>query len=74
MAGRLENLFIGTGYLVYVMDSSNLMSKIYRIVPIIAAALYFPVIFLAFQSVMMYLSMSYPKYTGSVLAGNHRMQ
>ncbi|GAA5967513.1 hypothetical protein JCM11641_000571 [Rhodosporidiobolus odoratus] len=38
--------------------------------PVIGASLYLPGIFLAFQSIMMYISMSYPKYAASVLAGN----
>ncbi|GAA6002012.1 hypothetical protein JCM10207_003037 [Rhodosporidiobolus poonsookiae] len=38
--------------------------------PIIGSALYLPGIFLAFQSVLMYISLSYPKYAASVLAGN----
>jgi len=40
------------------------------IVPIIAAALYLPGIFLTFQSILMYASISYPNHVGSVLAGN----
>jgi len=40
------------------------------IVPVIAAALYLPGIFLCFQSILMYLSMSYYKYMGSILASN----
>lgn len=38
--------------------------------PIVAASLYLPGIFLTFQSILMYLAVSYPKYTGSVLASN----
>ncbi|GAA5873184.1 hypothetical protein JCM16303_006964 [Sporobolomyces ruberrimus] len=40
------------------------------ILPIIFAAIYLPGIFLAFQSILMYVSLSYPKYAASVLAGN----
>ncbi|GAA5958694.1 hypothetical protein JCM3765_006006 [Sporobolomyces pararoseus] len=38
--------------------------------PIVFAAIYLPGIFLAFQSIMMYVALSYPKYAASVLAGN----
>ncbi|GAA5828425.1 hypothetical protein JCM11251_006242 [Rhodosporidiobolus azoricus] len=38
--------------------------------PIFGAALYIPGIFLAFQSILMYISMSYPRYAASLLAGN----
>lgn len=38
--------------------------------PVIAAALYLPGIFLTFQSIMIYISMSYPHHIASVLAGN----
>ncbi|GAA5914478.1 MFS transporter [Sporobolomyces salmoneus] len=40
------------------------------ILPIIFAAIYLPGIFLAFQSILVYVSLSYPKYAASVLAGN----
>ena len=40
------------------------------IAPVIAAALYLPGIFLTFQSILMYLSTSYYKYPGSILASN----
>lgn len=42
----------------------------FRIAPVIAAALYLPGIYLAFQSISVYLSLSYPKYQGSIFAGN----
>ncbi|BGP46833.1 hypothetical protein JCM10450v2_002683 [Rhodotorula kratochvilovae] len=38
--------------------------------PVIGAGLYLPGIFLAFQGIMIYVSMSYPKYAASILAGN----
>ncbi|GAA6049690.1 hypothetical protein JCM3770_004410 [Rhodotorula araucariae] len=38
--------------------------------PTIGAALYFPGIFCAFQSILMYLQISYPSTAASVLAGN----
>lgn len=40
------------------------------IVPIIGAALYVPGIFLLFQSAIVYLPISYPKYAASIFAGN----
>lgn len=45
-------------------------ASVHWIVPVIAAALYFPGIFLTFQSILTYLTISYDKYTGSVLASN----
>ncbi|GAA5910653.1 hypothetical protein JCM6882_001050 [Rhodosporidiobolus microsporus] len=38
--------------------------------PIFGASLYLPGIFLAFQSILMYISLSYPRYAASLLAGN----
>ncbi|GAA6031821.1 hypothetical protein JCM8097_002007 [Rhodosporidiobolus ruineniae] len=38
--------------------------------PIIEASLYLPGLFLAFQSILMYISISYPRYAASLLAGN----
>ena len=49
-------------------DQNNIFSS--RIAPVIAAALYLPGIFLSFQSILMYLALSYPNYQGSILAGN----
>lgn len=43
---------------------------IHWIVPIIFAALLLPGVFLLFQSLLVYLPMSYPKYAASVLASN----
>lgn len=36
----------------------------------IGAALYLPGIFLAFQSILLYISMGYPKHAAAILAGN----
>ncbi|KAF9528559.1 major facilitator superfamily domain-containing protein [Crepidotus variabilis] len=44
--------------------------SVHWIAPVIAAAIYLPGIFLSFQSILMYLAMSYPKYKASVFAGN----
>ncbi|GJN87518.1 hypothetical protein Rhopal_000469-T1 [Rhodotorula paludigena] len=44
--------------------------SVHWIAPTIGAGLYLPGIFLAFQSILMYVSMSYPKYAASILAGN----
>ncbi|KAK1225853.1 hypothetical protein PQX77_011196 [Marasmius sp. AFHP31] len=44
--------------------------SVHWIVPVIAAALYLPGIFLTFQSILVYLTVTYYKYAGSVLAGN----
>ncbi|BGP14694.1 hypothetical protein JCM10213_006226 [Rhodosporidiobolus nylandii] len=38
--------------------------------PIFGAALYLPGVYLAFQTILVYISISYPKYAASVLAGN----
>lgn len=42
----------------------------HRIVPVIGAALYLPGIFLIFQCILIYITMGYPKYAASLLAGN----
>ncbi|TNY24584.1 putative caffeine resistance protein [Rhodotorula diobovata] len=44
--------------------------SVHWIVPVIGAGLYLPGIFLAFQGIMVYVSMSYPRYAASILAGN----
>ncbi|KAF9524757.1 major facilitator superfamily domain-containing protein [Crepidotus variabilis] len=44
--------------------------SVHWIAPVIAAAIYLPGIFLSFQSILMYLAMSYPKYNASVFAAN----
>jgi DHA1 family multidrug resistance protein-like MFS transporter len=38
--------------------------------PVIGACLYFPGIFLAFQSILNYLAMIFPQYAASIFAGN----
>ncbi len=45
-------------------------STIHWIVPIIFSAFLLPGVFLLFQSLLVYLPMSYPKYAASVLAAN----
>lgn len=40
------------------------------IVPVIGASLYVPGIYLLFQSILVYLPVSYPHYVASILAGN----
>lgn len=41
-----------------------------RIVPIIGASLYLPGIYLLFQSILLYLAMSYPRDAASIFAVN----
>jgi len=65
--GLMASIFIPISLFMFGWTSRK---SIPSIVPIIAGALYLPGIFLAFQSILMYLSLSYPKYQGSVLAGN----
>ncbi|KAJ4490822.1 major facilitator superfamily domain-containing protein [Lentinula aciculospora] len=45
-------------------------ANVHWIVPIIGASFYIPGIFLNFQSILMYISISYPMYAASVLAAN----
>jgi DHA1 family multidrug resistance protein-like MFS transporter len=45
-------------------------ASIHWIVPVIGAALYLPGVFCNFQSILMYITMAYPKYSASVLASN----
>lgn len=45
-------------------------ASVHWIVPMIGAGLYIPGLYLLFQSAMMYLPISYPKYTASIFAGN----
>jgi DHA1 family multidrug resistance protein-like MFS transporter len=45
-------------------------ADIHWIFPIIGAAIYLPGIYLMFQGILIYLSMSYPKDAGSILAVN----
>jgi DHA1 family multidrug resistance protein-like MFS transporter len=44
--------------------------SVHWIVPIIGAGLYMPGIYLLFQSAIVYLPISYPKYAASIFAGN----
>ena len=45
--------------------------SVHWIVPIIGAGLYMPGVYLLFQSAIVYLPMSYPKYAASVFASNN---
>jgi len=65
--GLMGSIFIPISLFMFGWSSRP---SVHWIVPVIAAALYLPGIFLTFQSLLMYLSLSYHKYTGSVLAGN----
>ncbi|PWN46852.1 MFS general substrate transporter [Violaceomyces palustris] len=61
------SIFIPISLLLFGWTSR---SSVHWIAPIIASALYMPGIFLLFQSILVYLPMSYPKYAASVLAAN----
>jgi DHA1 family multidrug resistance protein-like MFS transporter len=65
--GLMASVFIPISLFVFGWASRP---SVHWIVPIIAAALYLPGIFLTFQSILMYVSLSYPNHVGSVLAGN----
>ncbi|KAF7978666.1 hypothetical protein HWV62_45194 [Athelia sp. TMB] len=65
--GLMASIFIPVSLFIFGWASR---ASVHWIVPIIAAALYLPGIFLAFQSIMMYISISYPHHAASVLAGN----
>ncbi|ESK95480.1 benomyl methotrexate resistance protein [Moniliophthora roreri MCA 2997] len=65
--GLIASIFIPVSLLIFGWASR---ASVHWIVPVIAAALYLPGIFLTFQSILIYLSNSYKKYTGSILAGN----
>jgi DHA1 family multidrug resistance protein-like MFS transporter len=65
--GLMASIFIPISLFMFGWSAR---ASVHWIVPIIAASLYLPGIFLIFQSLMMYLSLSYHRYTGSVLAGN----
>ena len=65
--GLMASVFIPISLLMFGWSARE---SVHWIVPVIAAALYLPGIFLTFQSILMYLSISYYKYTGSVLASN----
>jgi DHA1 family multidrug resistance protein-like MFS transporter len=45
-------------------------ANVHWIAPTVGAALYLPGLFLLFQSVLVYLPLSYPQHAASVLAGN----
>ncbi len=65
--GLFASIFIPTSVLIFGFTSKE---SIHWIVPIIGAALYLPGIYLTFQSILMYITMAYPAYAASVLAGN----
>ncbi|KZP16134.1 MFS general substrate transporter [Athelia psychrophila] len=65
--GLMASIFIPISLFIFGWASR---ASVHWIVPVIAAALYLPGIFLTFQSIMMYISMSYPNHVASVLAGN----
>jgi len=65
--GLIGSIFIPTSLLMFGFTSK---ANIHWIVPVIGAALYLPGIFLNFQSILMYITMAYPNYAASVLAGN----
>ena len=65
--GLMASVFIPISLFMFGWSARE---SVHWIVPVIAAALYLPGIFLTFQSILMYLSNSYSKYTGSVLASN----
>ncbi|KAL8291587.1 hypothetical protein RQP46_002565 [Phenoliferia psychrophenolica] len=45
-------------------------ANVHWIFPIIGAALYLPGIYLIFQSILLYVSMGYPRHAASIFAGN----
>ncbi|KZP04822.1 MFS general substrate transporter [Athelia psychrophila] len=65
--GLMASIFIPISLFIFGWASR---ASVHWIVPVTAAALYQPGIFLTFQSIMMYISMSYPNHVASVLAGN----
>ncbi|EEB89069.1 hypothetical protein MPER_12882 [Moniliophthora perniciosa FA553] len=65
--GLIASIFIPVSLFIFGWASRP---SVHWIVPVIAAALYLPGIFLTFQSILIYLSNSYKKYTGSILASN----
>ncbi|KAG7085628.1 hypothetical protein E1B28_003175 [Marasmius oreades] len=65
--GLMASIFIPVSLLVFGWTARE---SVHWIVPVIAAALYLPGIFLTFQSVLVYLSVTYSKHTGSILASN----
>jgi len=65
--GLMASVFIPISLFMFGWTSRQ---SVHWIAPVIAAALYLPGIFLSFQSILMYLALSYPNYQGSILAGN----
>lgn len=59
--------FIPVSLLMFGWSSRE---SVHWIVPIIGSALYLPGIFLIFQSILIYISMGYPKHAASIFAGN----
>ncbi|KAK0202579.1 major facilitator superfamily domain-containing protein [Desarmillaria ectypa] len=65
--GLMASIFVPTSVLIFGFTSKE---SIHWIVPIIGASLYLPGIYLSFQSILTYVTSSYPAYAASVLAGN----
>ncbi|KAJ8091808.1 hypothetical protein PM082_021044 [Marasmius tenuissimus] len=65
--GLFSSIFIPVSLFMFGWTARE---SVHWIAPVIAAALYLPGIFLTFQSVLVYLTVTYYKYAGSVLAGN----
>lgn len=63
----MASIFIPTSVLIFGFASKE---SIHWIVPVIGASLYLPGIYLCFQSILTYVTSSYPAYAASVLAGN----
>ncbi|PPQ94235.1 hypothetical protein CVT25_006661 [Psilocybe cyanescens] len=59
--------FIPASLLIFGWSSRE---NVHWMVPTIGAALYLPGLFLLFQSILVYLPSSYPRYAASILAGN----
>jgi len=68
---RLELGIMAAGFIPVSLLMFGWGAKCHWIVPIIGAALYFPGIFLAFQSILMFVSMYVkPEYNAAVMASN----
>jgi DHA1 family multidrug resistance protein-like MFS transporter len=65
--GLIGSIFIPTSLLIFGFTSK---ASIHWIFPVVGAALYVPGLYLAFQSILMYITMAYPTHAASVLAGN----
>ncbi|KAJ7491205.1 major facilitator superfamily domain-containing protein [Mycena latifolia] len=65
--GLMTSIFIPTSVLIFGFTAK---SSVHWIVPVIAASLYLPGLFLNFNSVLIYITSAYPLYAASVLAGN----